>query len=248
VFRFKNQHKLYIASVLAVLIFSYTHIANSRESVVELSKDSIIEFSLFDLKDGMENKFLGVYLPKLKRAIKRNGGRLEGGFETYSIAEGELTPHYVVLIEWPSVHFFDQALLELESEPFTTLKEETIRESYFSLYSTDTDISFELNRKLSYELWFLSFSSPESPSLLNDLFEEVLPFLIDYGWTSTHIFIPIEHPRSNHRRSLAGLSVWPNPGKFYRYYSTNAMQNAIETYRNDAVIDIEIINNRYIRR
>ncbi|ACE86171.1 DUF1330 domain-containing protein [Cellvibrio japonicus] len=242
-----NLFKLFIFTI--AFVFSSITLAkshNHKPSTIKISKNSIVAIHLLDLKDGKNSAFQLHYYPLLKKAIKKSGGNLEAKFDTYQIAEGKLRPHYIIMTEWPSVAAFEAYLRTSQIEPYATAQRNITRHSEFSLYTIDNDISFRPNNSSAYEFWFLSYSSPQSPDLMYQSYIKVLPSMTSYGRELLIDLKPLNHPQSNHKRDLAGLSIWPSPSHFYKFITEDLVAEAFKVYRDPAVRDIEIINTQFV--
>lgn len=239
----------WLAAVCAFFSIAATgSVAAGENFTVTLKKESVIEIAFVDIKHGQKDTFLNEYLANIEPIINDHGGRLVARFETFDVIEGQITPQYVLLLDWPSVGAFDAATKDQRLEKYLPFREQSLRALHFGLFSIEKDVSITLKKGIVYEFFAGNPGTPKAPELLGQFFQKVIPTAMQYGRGTLLELGPVSYEGDNYNRLIAGVATWPSAAHFFQFTNTSVFREGVEEFRNPALAEQEIINTYYISK
>lgn len=234
-----------MAPVVAILLL-LTGVAAAADKTITLSKDSVIEIVFVDLKDAQKDVFFNDYLSKVEPIIESHGGKVKAKFETFDVVEGDITPQYVLLLEWPSVDAFDDAVKDGRAARYLPLREQSTRALHLGLFTIQEDASFTLQEGVVYEFFAGNPASPKAPEMLGQFFQKVIPTAMEYGRGTLLELKPVNYAGDNYDRMIAGVATWPSATHFYQFTNTTVFREGVREFRDPALTEQEIINTYFV--
>jgi len=216
--------------------------AIAQERSVTLSAGSVIEVAYFDVKHDQKRGFFDSYLSD----TKSRGGNFVARFETFDVIAGDITPQYVMLVEWPSVASFDDALSERRNASDFAAQGQSLRRLDFGLFSIAEDVSITLQEGVVYEFFAGNMASSDAPALLGQFFQTVMPTALQYGRGSLLDMAPVDYDGDNYDRAFAGVATWPSAAQFYQFTNTTLFRDGTREFVAGALSDQEIIATFYV--
>ena len=240
----KQYRGLFISLFSALMLVATPTLANAK--TVRISKDSVLGVAYIDAKHESRDVFFKEYFPKVLPAMEKAGAKVLGKFETIDVEEGDLTPQYILLIEWPSMAAFEKSTKDLSAKKHLPLREKAMRDFRIRFFNVAQDVEVTFQKDVVYEWFGGTPASPETPKLLEIFFGNVIPTALEYGRADTLQLQPVQHELNKHFLPIAGLATWPTAAHFEKFTNTDVFRENIKKYRDPAFSNLELINTYFV--
>ena len=213
---------------------------------VSLSSDELVAIAYIDSKHDSRDVFFDEYFPKVLPAIEDAGGKVLAKFETIDVEEGDLTPQYVLLLQYPSVEAFQQAATDPRAVQNLSIRENALRDFRIGFFNIPEDVTLTFEDDVVYEFFAGTPAGPETPQKLQSFFQNVIPTALEYGRADALQLAPVQFDRNSYFRPIAGLATWPTAAHFEQFTNTDVFRTNVENLRNPAFGELELINTYFV--
>ena len=203
----------------------------------------VLQLLFLDLKHGQHTAYFEDYATPLAAVVADHGGNWRAVFDVFDAPEGGLLPDYVSMIDWPSTAAFEAFLADPRVQDKAAIRDAAVAEMAFGLFDVKAPITIDTTTNgRVYEFFGGNMASAQSPQLLGEFFQHVIPTALTYGRETLAELPAAAFDGDTFERHATGIAGWPSAAEFHRFVTTEVFLTGIKELRDPAFDDLYLIN------